>query len=91
VFVRNAIPDLPSPAKLRSQLQKYLTDFPDHPLNLLQLGQKWWVAPCTLVAALRELGYPCSGFSVTVNLEEELERLRRWYLYSAQQLVQLDL
>jgi len=91
VFVRNAIPDLPSPAKLRSQLQKYLTEFPDHSLNLLQLGQKWWVAPCTLVAALRELGYPCASFSVTVNLKEELERLRHWYLYPAQQLALLDL
>jgi len=90
VYVRNAVPHLPTPAKLRSQLQRYLKDFPDQPLNLLQLGQQWWVAPCTLIAALRELGYPCANFSVTVNLEEELERLRYWYLYPAQRLALLD-
>lgn len=91
IYVRNHIPNLPGAAELRSRLQFHLEKFPGQPLNLLQLGQQWWVAPCTLVAALRELRYPCSSFPQTNSLDQELERLQRWYLYSASQLSSLDL
>jgi single-stranded-DNA-specific exonuclease len=89
IHVRNQVPDLLSAAELRSQLQLHLEKFPEQPLNLLQLGQQWWVAPCTLVAALRELGYKCSDFPQTSSLDQELGRLQRWYLYSASQLSNL--
>lgn len=91
VYVRSFLPDLPSAVELRSQLQLHLRTFPSQPLNLLQLGQQWWVAPCTLVAALRELGYPCTDFPVTVPLEQELQQLRCWYFSSASQLASLSL
>lgn len=90
VYVRNQIPDLPDPVKLRSRLKFHLAKFPGQPLNLLHLGQQWWVAPCTLVATLRELGYPCQGFPETCSPDQELKRLRRWYLYPADQLAILS-
>lgn len=86
IYVRNQIPKLPTAPELRSHLQLHLAKFPQQPLKLLPLGQQWWVAPCTLVAALRELGYPCPDFPATCALEQELQRLERWYLYPAHQL-----
>jgi single-stranded-DNA-specific exonuclease len=65
-----------------------LQQFPGQPLNLLQLSQQWWVAPCTLVAALRELGYPCTDFPQTYSLKQELERLQRWYIRPASKFIQ---
>lgn len=90
VYVRNQIPDLPDPVALRSSLKFHLAKFPGQSLNLLHLGQQWWVAPCTLVATLRELGYPCLGFPETCSPEQELKRLRRWYMYPAHQLAMLS-
>ncbi|MCM1983789.1 single-stranded-DNA-specific exonuclease RecJ [Lyngbya confervoides] len=83
IYVRNAQPDFPSPQQLRSHLQTYLNQDRDQPINLLALGQTWWVAPSTLVAALREMGYPCRGFPKTVGLLQEFQRLRDWYAYPA--------
>jgi single-stranded-DNA-specific exonuclease len=89
VYVRNGLPKLPSALELRQRLQLYLSKNPPQPLNLLELGQKSWVAPCTLVAALRDLGYTCENFPPTQALDRELQRLERWYLYPPQQLAQL--
>ncbi|HEY9847050.1 MAG TPA: hypothetical protein V6D03_12760, partial [Candidatus Caenarcaniphilales bacterium] len=91
IYVCNRTPHLPSAADLRLCLQLYLDKFPAQPLNLLQLGQKWWIAPCTLVAALRELDYPCADFPTTYSLDQELQRLQRWYRSSVEQLAALNL
>jgi single-stranded-DNA-specific exonuclease len=89
IYVRNGLPKLPSALELRQRLQLYLSKNPPQPLNLLELGQKSWVAPCTLISALRDLGYTCENFPPTQALNRELQRLERWYLYPPQQLAQL--
>jgi single-stranded-DNA-specific exonuclease len=89
IYVRNALPKLPTALELRQRLQIYLSKNPQQPLNLLELGQKSWVAPCTLVSALRDLGYTCENFPPTQELNVELQRLERWYLYPPEQLAKL--
>ncbi len=89
IYVRNALPKLPTALELRQRLQLYLSKNPQPPLNLLELGQKSWVAPCTLVSALRDLGYICENFPPTQELNVELQRLERWYLYPPAQLAKL--
>ncbi|HIK26803.1 MAG TPA: single-stranded-DNA-specific exonuclease RecJ [Oscillatoriaceae cyanobacterium M7585_C2015_266] len=90
VYVCNQMPSIPGTQQLFSRLQAHLQKFPNQPLNLLMLGQQWWVAPCTLVAALREMGYPCPDFPNTYPIEQELLRLQGWYLYPAARLSQLN-
>jgi single-stranded-DNA-specific exonuclease len=90
VYVRNGLPKLPNARALRSQLSFEIVKNPDAPLNLLDLGQQWWVAPSTLVAALREMEYPCPSFGITASLEQELQRLERWYNCPAQRLATLS-
>jgi single-stranded-DNA-specific exonuclease len=90
VYVRNSLPKLPDAGTLRSKLSFEIVKNPDSPLNLLDLGQQWWVAPSTLVAALREMEYPCPSFGVTASLEQELQRLGRWYNCPAQRLATLS-
>jgi single-stranded-DNA-specific exonuclease len=90
VYVRNGLPKMPDKGTLRSQLSFEIVKNPDAPLNLLDLGQQWWVAPSTLVAALREMEYPCSSFGVTASLEQEIQRLGRWYNCPAQRLATLS-
>jgi single-stranded-DNA-specific exonuclease len=90
VYVRNGLPKLPDAATLRSKLSFEIVKNPDAPLNLLDLGQQWWAAPSTLVAALREMEYPCPSFGVTASLEQELQRLGRWYNCPAQRLATLS-
>jgi single-stranded-DNA-specific exonuclease len=89
VYVRNGVPKVPDKGTLRSQLSFEIVKNPDAPLNLLDLGQQWWVAPSTLVAALREMEYPCPSFGATASLEQELQRLGRWYNCPAQRLATL--
>jgi single-stranded-DNA-specific exonuclease len=89
IYVRNALPDFPTALDLRHRLQFFLSRSPSQPLNLLALGQQFWVAPSTLVASLRELGYNCKNFPQTVSLEEELQRLKRWYLLLPSELQKL--
>jgi single-stranded-DNA-specific exonuclease len=90
VYVRNGVPKVPNMGTLRSQLSFEIVKNPDAPLNLLDLGQQWWVAPSTLVAALREMEYPCPSFGATASLEQELQRLGRWYNCPAQRLATLS-
>lgn len=90
IYVRPALPNLPTSQELRHRLQFFLSKSPQQPLNLLDLGQQSWVAPCTVVASLRELGYLCKNFPQTESLEEELQRLKRWYLYSPSALRKLS-
>ncbi len=89
VYLHHNRPTLPSLVTLRRNLKYHLVRFAPRRLNLLDLGQKWWVAPCTLVATLREMGYPCVGFPDTYTLTQELQRLETWYQLSAQQLSHL--
>jgi single-stranded-DNA-specific exonuclease len=88
VYVRNRVPKLPDAGTLRSQLSFQIVKQPEAKLNLLDLGQKWWVAPSTLVAALREMDYPCPSFAATASLEQELQLLERWYQCPALHLAQ---
>jgi single-stranded-DNA-specific exonuclease len=90
VYVRNGVPKVSEMGTLRSQLSFEIVKNPDAPLNLLDLGQQWWVAPSTLVAALREMEYPCPSFGATASLEQELQRLGRWYNCPAQRLATLS-
>ncbi|MEB3826912.1 single-stranded-DNA-specific exonuclease RecJ [Phormidium sp. CCY1219] len=90
VYVYHQLPPLPTPSKLRSHLQRAIEQTGDKPLNLLKLGQELWVAPSTLLAALREFGYPCPQFPSTQSLDRELERLYRWYACSAAQLAKIN-
>jgi single-stranded-DNA-specific exonuclease len=86
IYVRNRMPKLPDAATLRSKLSFQIVKQPEARLNLLDLGQKWWVAPSTLVAALREMEYSCPSFAETASLEQELQQLESWYACPAQQL-----
>lgn len=88
VYLYNQLPQLPNAEELRSRLQAYVQEFPEQSLNLLQVGQRWWVAPSTLIATLRELGYPCPGFPQSHPLEQELERLHRWYALTPAKLAE---
>jgi single-stranded-DNA-specific exonuclease len=89
IYVRNHCPDLPVASALKQHLLDQLQTAPEQPLNLLALGQQFWVAPCTLIAALRELGHPCTEFPATCSLTQELQRLERWYLYPPQALASI--
>ena len=89
VYVRNGLPKLPDAGTLRSQLSFEIVKNPDAPLNLLDLGQQWWVAPSTLIAALRDIKYSCPSFGETASLEQELQRLQRWYNCPAERLATL--
>ena len=90
VYVRNQIPLQMETAELISSLKFEIAKNGDRPLNLLHLGQQWWVAPSTIISALREIGYPCPDFPDTGFLEQELERLQRWYHCSASKLAVLN-
>ena len=90
IYVRNQIPPFLEERELRSQLRFMIATKPAVSLNLLELGQQWWVAPSTIVAVLRDLGYACSDFPATQSLEQELQRLQRWYQCSALQLANLN-
>ncbi|NJK42200.1 MAG: single-stranded-DNA-specific exonuclease RecJ, partial [Acaryochloridaceae cyanobacterium SU_2_1] len=89
VYVRNQTLPLPAAQELRSRLKFNLAKNSNQPLNLLDLGQQWWIAPSTVIAALRSIGYSCSTFPPTESVEQELERLQRWYLCTAQKLATL--
>ncbi len=88
VYIHGKIPHQPEVTALRSHLKYELIKSMGDNLNLLELGQKWWVSPSILVAILRELGYTCPSFAETDNLEQELKQLERWYRSSAAQLAE---
>jgi single-stranded-DNA-specific exonuclease len=78
---------LPSAATLQRQLRHYLQTYPQ--VDLLRLGQQWWLSPALLVAGLRSLGHACPEFGPTGSLEEELEAQRAWYRSSWEQVAAL--
>ena len=89
VYVRNGLPQLPTAETLRSKLAFEWVKNPDQTINVLNIGQQWWIAPSTIVATFRDMGYACPQFPQTASLEQELERLHHWYKSSAQRLGQL--
>jgi single-stranded-DNA-specific exonuclease len=80
IYLGDQIPNLPTALALKQKLSIYIEQNQQSSLNLLELGQKLWVAPCAIVAGLRELGYGCEDFPPTRTLNIELENQRRWYL-----------
>jgi single-stranded-DNA-specific exonuclease len=90
IYVRNQLPDLPTALTVQTYLETQLAGHRNQssgqPPNLLAWGQQLWVAPSTLVAGLRELGYACAEFPSTHSLSQELARLERWYLCPAEML-----
>lgn len=89
IYLRNHSPLMLDPAELIARLKFEIAKNGDQPLNLLSLGQQWWMAPSTIISALREIGYPCPNFPETGCLEQELERLQRWYHCPASKLAVL--
>jgi len=84
IYLGNQTPNFPTALDLKQKLADYEQYIGKSTLtlNLLDLGQKLWVAPCVIVAGFRELGYDLSDFPPTKSLDLELENLRRWYQFS---------
>ncbi len=77
VYVQGQTVPLISADSLRRQLKTYLVTHDC--IDLLRLGQQWWLAPSTVVAGLRSIGFSCPQFGQTASLEEELLKLERWF------------
>ncbi|MDS3860808.1 single-stranded-DNA-specific exonuclease RecJ [Thermosynechococcaceae cyanobacterium BACA0444] len=90
VYVRNQAPSLPTATELKMKLSIAVSQLDGNTVNLLAWGQTHWVAPSTIVAGLRELGHDCEGYRATLGLEQELNRLSRWYAYTPAELAQLS-
>ncbi|NJO86103.1 MAG: hypothetical protein HC818_05625 [Synechococcaceae cyanobacterium RM1_1_27] len=87
-----AIPVLAA-ATLKQQLKTYLhsleetaaqdqaeRDKPNPPtLNLLKLGQSWWLSPTVLLAGLQSLGLDCAPWTVAGSLDSALAQQQQWY------------
>ncbi len=80
IYVHQQVVPLVAGDTLRRQLRSYLEQHQQ--VDLLRLAQQWWMAPSTLVAGLRSLGFKCDGFSRTGSVDEELQKLERWYSQS---------
>jgi single-stranded-DNA-specific exonuclease len=83
IYIGSQIPKILTSEKLLSQVEVLVGGDShrdtNYRLNLLDLAQQWWVAPCTIVAALRQLGHVCPDFPPTYSVEAELHRLGNWY------------
>lgn len=77
IYVHRQVVPVVSGDTLRRQLRSHLHD--NHQVDLLRLAQQWWMAPSTLVAGLRSLGCSCSTFGRTGSVDEELQKLDRWF------------
>jgi single-stranded-DNA-specific exonuclease len=89
VYIGQGQPPIPTDHELMTKLMALLPQSAmsvTQPLDLLRLGQEWWVSPAVIVAGLRSLGYECPDFPVTKSLTEELQRLERWYQMDAVKL-----
>jgi single-stranded-DNA-specific exonuclease len=86
VYLGNQIPAYPNEKELY-QKAAYLIGEPK--LNLLELAQAWWVAPSTIVAILRQLGYACNSFPDTTVPKTELAKLHNWYRLPIAKLAQV--
>ena len=71
--------------QLKTSLQSLNEDLvqkakPDSPiLNLLKLGQSWWLSPTVLLAGLQQLGINCAPWTVAESLESALAHQQKWY------------
>lgn len=88
VYVHKQMPRQPEMGMLRSHLKYELIKSVGRSVNLLELGQQWWISPSVLVAVMRELGYTCPSYPNTDSLEQELKQLEQWYSSSGHQLAQ---
>ncbi|MBF2098051.1 MAG: single-stranded-DNA-specific exonuclease RecJ [Gloeomargaritaceae cyanobacterium C42_A2020_066] len=79
VACRYQVPSLPTVLDCQDKLSEVLVENAGLPLNLLALGQQWWVSPPVILAGLRTLGYPFPEWPATLSLAEELAALRTWY------------
>ncbi|WP_367116132.1 single-stranded-DNA-specific exonuclease RecJ [Thermosynechococcus sp. M3746_W2019_013] len=89
VYVGYQRPAIAPPPTLILSIQNELKAKEGAKVNLLALSQTYWIAPCTLVAILRHLGYGCEEFAPTLSITEELARLQRWYQLQAKDLARL--
>ncbi|MFN3927279.1 MAG: single-stranded-DNA-specific exonuclease RecJ [Pseudanabaenaceae cyanobacterium] len=85
VLIGKAVPPLPTPSHLLDRVHEL---FGKTVLNLLEIGQQWWVSPAVIIAALRELGYECASYSATQSLATELTNLAEWYHSSIDQIAE---
>jgi single-stranded-DNA-specific exonuclease len=72
----DSLPPIPSAAQLLKSIEEL--DGTTN-LNLMELAQKWWIAPQAIVAGLREMGCECSAYRSTDSLEHELAAQLVWY------------
>ena len=92
IYLGDQIPILPTTLELKQKLTKYIEQTSINladKVNLLDLGQKLWVAPCVIVAALRELGNSCADFPPTKSLNTELKNQKHWYQISIERLMSI--
>ncbi len=85
IYLGNQIPPLPTAAILKQKISGLAIE-PNLDLNLLEIGQNLWVAPCVIVAAMREFGYACADFPATKTLETELKNQGNWYNFSLEKI-----
>jgi single-stranded-DNA-specific exonuclease len=80
IFLRtddsDSLPPIPSQVELLQLLQELNGK---HILNLMELAQRWWIAPKVIVAGLRQLDCSFSDYQPTDSLEHELEKQFTWY------------
>lgn len=84
IYLHKQVVPLPNPKTIQCQLDE--TVRANTRIELLKLAQQWWLAPSTLVAGLRSLGYACDRFPPTASLPQELTKLERWFSSSASDL-----
>ncbi|MEM9157197.1 MAG: single-stranded-DNA-specific exonuclease RecJ, partial [Cyanobacteria bacterium P01_F01_bin.33] len=87
IYLHKQVVPLPNPTTIKYQLDERVRT--DARIELLKLAQQWWLAPSTLVAGLRAIGYACDRFPKTSSLPEELIKLERWFASSANDLAKL--
>ncbi|AFY73207.1 single-stranded-DNA-specific exonuclease RecJ [Synechococcus sp. PCC 7502] len=92
IYLGSQIPVLPTQSELKQKLSLYIgsgTESANLQVNLLDLGQKLWLAPCVIVSTWRELGYDCANFPPTQPLSTELENQKRWYQISIEKITSI--
>lgn len=87
IYLHKQVVPLPNPTTIKYQLDERVRS--EARIELLKLAQQWWLAPSTLVAGLRAIGYSCDRFPKTASLHEELAKLERWFASSADDLAEL--
>ncbi len=58
-------------------------------INLLKLGQSWWLSADVLLAGFQAIGVDCGSLAVDQSLEVALTEQERWYATSPEQMATL--